>query len=144
MRELFAAAVGGRYESINAHIDNYWRGHWVKHPVATNMHGLPANLIVDIIRDYVDAKKIESPVITNYEEWLVASYGRTYAETFPMQYTRKYHTTEARNLTTDWVGPRLYQAKSMNCDASPVASRPTPLRSGLPHPTEGGFCLVPP
>ena len=35
-----------------------------------------------------------------------SSFGDTFAETFPMAYTRKYHTTEARNLTTDWIGPR--------------------------------------
>ena len=26
-----------------------------------------------------------------------------------MEYTKKYHTTEAKNLTTDWLGPRLYR-----------------------------------
>lgn len=111
VKALFAAAVDDDYLSINAYIDNYWRGHWVRHPVVTNMHGLPHDLVVDVIRDYVDAKKVPNPTIANYEDWLVAGYGRTYAETFPMQYTRKYHTTDARNLTTDWVGPRLYQAK---------------------------------
>ncbi len=28
-----------------------------------------------------------------------------------MQYTIKYHTTEAKNMSLDWIGPRLYQAK---------------------------------
>ena len=28
-----------------------------------------------------------------------------------MQYTIKYHTTEAKNKSLDWIGPRLYQAK---------------------------------
>jgi protoporphyrinogen oxidase len=45
----------------------------------------------------------------HYEDWLIASYGRTYAETFPMQYTRKYHTTTADNMSTDWLGPRIYR-----------------------------------
>ena len=26
-----------------------------------------------------------------------------------MRYTRKYHTTTAENLTTDWMGPRIYR-----------------------------------
>lgn len=47
--------------------------------------------------------------VKNYEEWLIRSYGDTYARNFPMEYTVKYHTTEAKNLTTDWLGPRLYQ-----------------------------------
>ena len=36
---------------------------------------------------------------------------RQLAETFPMEYTIKYHTTNARNLNTEWIGPRLYRAK---------------------------------
>ena len=28
-----------------------------------------------------------------------------------MEYTLKYHTTTAANMSTDWIGPRLYQAK---------------------------------
>ena len=28
-----------------------------------------------------------------------------------MEYTIKYHTTEAKNKSLDWIGPRLYQAK---------------------------------
>jgi protoporphyrinogen oxidase len=111
IKNLFSAAINGQYELIDAYIDNYWQGHWVRHPVITQMRGLPAKLIADIIRDYVEAKRNASPAIANYEDWLIASYGKTYAQTFPMQYTRKYHTTEARNLTTEWVGPRLYQAK---------------------------------
>src|SRR5688572_25584506 len=76
IKDLFAAAVDGKYESINAYIDNYWRGHWVRHPVVTNLHGLPPTLVVETIRDFVEAQKVSSPQIANYEDWLVASYGR--------------------------------------------------------------------
>jgi protoporphyrinogen oxidase len=141
VRELFAKAIDNRYESINAYIDNYWQGHWIKHPVVTNMHGLPAQVVVECIRDYVDAKKLATPRIDNYEDWLVASYGRKYAETFPMQYTRKYHTTEASNLTTEWVGPRLYQAKldEVLLGALQPASPNIHYVQDYRYPTHGGF-----
>lgn len=111
VRNIFAKAVDNDFLRIDAKIDNYWQGHYVRHPVITNLHGLPRELIVKIIADYVEAKKRGETTIANYEDWLVASYGRTYAETFPMMYTKKYHTTPASNMSTDWVGPRLYQAK---------------------------------
>lgn len=110
LRELFARAVGDDFLRIDAYIDNYWQGHWLRHPVITNMHGLPHETTVACIRDYVQAKSVAEPRIDNYEDWLVAGYGRTYAENFPMRYTVKYHTTPASNMSTDWVGPRLYQA----------------------------------
>src|SRR5262249_55222424 len=32
-----------------------------------------------------------------------------FAETFPMIYGNKYHTTTMDRLTTDWIGPRMYR-----------------------------------
>jgi protoporphyrinogen oxidase len=111
IKSVFSDAVAGDYLSIDAKINNYWRGQFIRHPVITSMHGMPKDVVAKCIADFVEAKKVTDPVIENYEDWLVASYGRAYAETFPMAYTRKYHTTEARNMSTEWVGPRLYQAK---------------------------------
>ncbi len=111
IRQLFADSVQGRYEIVNAEISNYWQGYWIKHPAITNLYGLPSDLMVSILRDFIERPKVSEDSIRNYEDWLVAYYGRTYAETFPMQYTRKYHTTTADKMSTEWVGPRLYQAK---------------------------------
>jgi len=110
IQKLLVDSVGGDYLNVEAYVDNYWQGRSIRHPVITNLHGLPEDIIVRVIGDYVDSKRSAGSVIANYEDWLLASYGRTYAELFPMQYTRKYHTTSARNLSTEWVGPRLYQA----------------------------------
>ena len=109
MRALLADNIDGEFETIQARVNNYWRGHWIKHPVQVNLHGLPTDLVVRILRDFIDAQHAEPGPIANYEEWLRASFGDTLAETFPMEYTRKNHTTDARNLTTDWIGPRLYR-----------------------------------
>lgn len=110
LRNIFAESVKGRYESITVSVNNYWKEYWIKHPAITNLYGLPPDLLVKILRDFIEKPKYGPDEIRNYEDWLLASYGRTYAETFPMQYTRKFHTTTADNMTTDWVGPRLYQA----------------------------------
>ena len=111
VRALFADAVGGRYEAVDARIDNFWRGHWIRHPAITNLHGLPTDLVATILADFVARAEQAPATIRTYEDWLVASYGRTFAQTFPMQYARKYHTTDAGNMSTEWVGPRLYQAR---------------------------------
>jgi protoporphyrinogen oxidase len=110
LRKLFEESVKGQYETVTVAVNNYWKRHWVKHPAITNLHGLPPEVVVNVLRDFMERPRIGADAIRNYEDWLMASYGRTYAETFPMQYTRKFHTTTADNMTTDWVGPRLYQA----------------------------------
>lgn len=97
IKQLFAEAVNNDYLSIDAYIDNYWQGQSIRHPVITNIHGMPRDLVVKCISDFVKAQNTPNSTIANYEDWLVASYGRIYAEAFPMQYAWKYHATRASN-----------------------------------------------
>jgi len=139
MRQLFAASVDGDYQTVTASVNNYWQGHWVRHPAITNLHGLPPALVVDVLQDFID-RPVDS-VIRNYADWLNASYGETFARTFPMQYTRKYHTTAAENMSTEWVGPRLYQARLEEVLLGAVSSAPQQVHyvQDYRYPTRGGF-----
>ena len=140
IKGLLAEAVRGDYVSFTAQVNNWWRGYWVKHPAQCNLHGLPTDLVVKIIEDMYAARGSQATP-ANYEEWLVASYGRTFAEHFPMQYGRKYHTVEARNMSLDWLGPRLYQP-SMTEVLTGALSPATPdvhYISDFRYPASGGF-----
>jgi len=115
LQQLFADCVDQKFEVIHSRPNNYWKGHWVKHPAVCNLHGLPSDLVVNCLRDFIEAQNNQQNVnmeqINNYANWLIASYGKTFAETFPMEYGWKYHTTTADNMSTAWLGPRLYRAK---------------------------------
>ena len=139
IRQLFSDSIGGDYQSVTASINNYWQGHWVRHPAITNLHSLPPELVVQIIRDFID--RPGAPEVRNYADWLNASYGETFARTFPMQYTRKYHTTPAENMSTEWVGPRLYQAslEEVLLGAVSPAAQKVHYVQDYRYPTHGGF-----
>src|SRR5207302_8819378 len=107
IQELFAANIDQQFETVQIHLNNYWRGHWPTHPVQLHLHGLPEDVVVKVIADFVAEQKAGERKIANYADWLLASFGRTFAELFPMQYTRKYHLTTAENMSTDWLGPRI-------------------------------------
>lgn len=111
VRELFAESVDHEYFETKAYVNNYWKGYWLKHPVQCNLYNLPPVLVSKIICDFVDSNYCKSATINNYEDWLRTTFGDTFAETFPMEYTKKFHTTTANNLSIDWVGPRLYRPK---------------------------------
>ncbi len=109
IQEIFADSVDQQYETIQINLNNYWRGYWPQHPVQVHLHGLPEDVIVKVIKDFVEESQAPERPINNYADWLVASLGRSFAELFPMQYTRKYHLTTAENMSTDWLGPRIYR-----------------------------------
>src|SRR5712675_1645820 len=100
IQDIFAANVGGKYEKFATRVNNYWKGHWIKHPAQINLHGLPVELVAKVLEDFITAQNRPAGEIRNYEDWLRASFGDTFAETFPMEYTIKYHTTAAANLNT--------------------------------------------
>ena len=58
-----------------------------------------------------------------------------------MQYTRKYHTTTAENMSTDWLGPRIYRP-SLEEVLRGAISPAAPQNHYITHfryPSEGGF-----
>lgn len=141
IRDLFAASVGQQFEQIPVQANNYWRGHWIKHPAQCNLHGLPTDLLVKIITDFVAAGSAKSGDIRTYADWLLASFGRTFAETFPMQYGRKFHTTTADNMSTDWLGPRLYRPTLEEVLRGALSPETADVHyiTQCRYPTHGGF-----
>jgi protoporphyrinogen oxidase len=142
IQNLFAESVEEKYEIIQTYVNNYWKGHWIKHPAICNLHGLPDDLLVDIIKD-VAALQYEEPVteFKNFAEWLIASYGKTFAEVFSFEYNEKYHTTTPSNMSTEWLGPRLYKASFEEVVRGALSPVTTDVHyvDHFRYPTYGGF-----
>ena len=141
IQDLFADSVDQQYETIQINLNNYWRGYWPLHPVQLHLHGLPEDVIVKVIADFVEERQAPERPVKNYADWLLASFGRTFAESFPMQYTRKYHTTTAENMSTDWLGPRIYRP-SLEEVLRGALSASAPHVHYITHfryPSNGGF-----
>ena len=144
IQQILAEEVGGRFEAAPFIMDNYWQGRIVTHPLQVNLHGLPTDLIVKILLDLVvvSEKFSDEPPPADYETWLRRSYGDTFAEMFPMIYGRKYHTTQMANLTTDWLGSRMYQPNLAQALRGALESAPVRhlhYSTHFRYPTEGGY-----
>lgn len=140
IQDLFARCVDQKYESLQINLANYWRGLRITHPVQLHLNALPKDLVVEIIADFVKAQAAERAIAT-YEDWLIASYGKKFADLFPMQYTRKYHLTSAANMSTDWLGPRMYRPSLEELLRGALAPW-KPARHYITHfryPSTGGF-----
>jgi protoporphyrinogen oxidase len=138
---LLAENVNDQYETIQISLNNYWQGHWPLHPVQVHLHGLPEDIVVKIITDFVEERAAPERPVKNYADWLLTSFGRTFAELFPMRYTRKYHLTTADNMSTDWLGPRIYRPslEEVLRGAISPSSPHTHYITHFRYPKEGGF-----
>jgi protoporphyrinogen oxidase len=141
VQKVLADSIDNKYEVLHTKVNNYWKGHWIKHPAQVNLHGLPVELVVKVIQEFIEAQQAPAGEIRNYQEWLYASFGKTFADTFPGEYTIKYHTTEAKNMSTDWMGPRLYRPKIDEVLRGALSPSTADVHyiDGFRYPSHGGF-----
>ena len=141
VKQLLAENVNQEFVAGKVTLNNLWKGHWIKHPAQCHLYGLPQDLIVNCIKDFVEAKKMEDGPVPNYQEWLYRAYGKTFAETFPMEYGHKYHTTPASNMSTDWLGPRFYRPKIEEVLRGALSPEPQDVHyvTEFRYPTQNGF-----
>lgn len=121
---------------------NLYKGLWIKHPAQNNLFPLAEKEKRKIIEDFkCRPEDVDLSSIANYEQWLRVQYGDSFAENFPMPYTKKYWMREAKDLETKWVGNRLYQPsleeviKGAETYETPVTYYAKEMR----YPKKGGY-----
>ena len=120
---------------------NYYKGYWVKHPAQNNLYPLPEKEKTAILEDFKKRENKDISEINNYEEWLRVQFGDYFAENFPMTYTRKYWTVDAKKLETKWVGKRIYlpSVKEIEEGCKTSETPVTYYAKEMRYPKTGGY-----
>lgn len=141
IQQLWAESVKNEYETLDVSVNNFWKGHWIKHPAQVNLNNLPVDMVVKIVKEFIDNKSKTKENIVSFKDWLYASFGPTFAETFPMKYGEKFHTTTADNMSIDWLGPRLYEPKIEEVLYGALTSETKDVHyiSNFRYPKHGGY-----
>ena len=80
---LLAESVEQDFQAFEAKVNNYWQGHWIKHPAQVNLAGLPIDTVVSCIKDFIHAQHNEYGEINDYQDWLHAAFGPTFRRHIP-------------------------------------------------------------
>lgn len=118
---------------------NYSKGNWLKHPVQNNLFPLAVEEKILVIQDFINRPKEVRQ--ENYEEWLISQYGHSFANQYPIPYTKKYWTLDADQLSTDWIGNRMYKP-SVNEVLFGAMTDETPntyYAKEMRYPKQGGY-----
>lgn len=120
---------------------NYYKGYWLKHPAQNNIYPLPLEEKQKIINGFDKRPYRNVKEIKNYEEWLRVQYGDYFAENFPLVYTKKYWTVEAKELETKWIGSRMYKPslEEIKHGAETSETPNTYYAKEMRYPKEGGY-----
>lgn len=138
VKELFSKSC--EYITHKPLAYNYYKDTWLKHPAQNNLEPLKLDEKIEIISDFVENTNKKDNIL-NYEEWLKAQYGNYFSDNFPIPYTRKYWTLEAKDLSTRWVGNRMYQPniKEVLKGAFETKTPNTYYANEMRYPVKGGY-----
>ena len=77
----------------------------------------------------------------NYENWLRGTYGRYFANQFPVAYTEKYWATKSKNMSTSWIKFRMQpiNLKDLIIGAFFNIYKNTFYSSQMRYPKRGGY-----
>ena len=141
IKRFLADSVDEDFIEHKSKVLNYWKGHWVKHPAQCFLYGLPTETIKNCLIDYVNAHTSNSNNPQNYAEWCLKNLGKTFSEEFVFKYTKKYWTLNAEELSTDWIGPRIYppSPEEVIKGALEPPTNEYHYLSEFRYPTKGGF-----
>src|ERR1700730_10175499 len=109
-QEILAESVDQRFERIKSYVNNYWQGHWIKHPAHVNLYGLPTDLIVKCVKELADVTTTTPAPINNYQE--VPHHGGEISDRLLARATtlsRRFRAGRARRARTRDSRPALYR-----------------------------------
>jgi len=143
IKKYFAENCGQEFLEYPTLPTNYFKGNWIMHPAQSHMYAIPEPLRSDCINDVIEIRK-DSPTTyepDNYQDWIDHAFGKTFARVFPKTYTEKYWTTSPENLTTDWIGKRIYfpEISDMVESAKGPLRKQTHYISKVRYPKQGGY-----
>ena len=144
VKELFAESVDGEYLEYPVETGNFFKGHWIPHPAQSNLFAVPEPLRSQCLDDFLQVRQdgeSEGFAPGNYRDWLHFAFGKTFAETFPTAYTTKYWTLAPDQLTTDWVGQRVYfpSVEDVTNGSKAPLPRQTHYIKAIRYPERGGY-----
>lgn len=143
VRDYFAANCGQDFLEFATKPSNFYKGNWIPHPAQSNMYAIPEPMRSNCIKDVIEIRK-QLPTDyqpENYQDWIDYAFGKTFAENFPKVYTEKYWTTSPDNLTTDWIGKRIYfpEITDMVDSADKPLDKHTHYITKVRYPKQGGY-----
>lgn len=143
VKDYFANNCQNEFLEYATKPTNYYQGDWIVHPAQSNMYAIPNPLRDDCIKDVIETRKRlpDNYKPSNYQEWIDYAFGETFAKIFPKVYTQKYWTTDPQNLTTDWIGKRIYfpDLADMVESADKPLEKHTHYISKVRYPMVGGY-----
>ena len=82
-------------------------GRFIPYPFQNNLRHLPPAARWKCIEGLLDLQRAPLPEPGNFQEWILATFGRGIAELFMIPYNRKVWACDLEQMAYDWIGDRV-------------------------------------
>ncbi len=130
--------IGVSMKSHTRKASIYYQGNYTEYPFQVNTAALPVGLRARCVWGFL--RRGQEPEPTNYEEWIVRSVGKGFAETFLIPYSEKFWTVHPREMTFEWTGNRVPQPTTRQVLRGAIWERHTNIGTNaiFRYPAEDG------
>jgi protoporphyrinogen oxidase len=97
--------LGIQFREHNRRAYIYSHNTYTAYPFQVNTAGLPLSLRARCVWGFFRRDKKAKP--RNYEEWMYATLGKGFANTFLIPYSEKFWTVHPSEMTFEWTGNRV-------------------------------------
>ena len=130
--------IGVEMKTHSRRASIYYKGNYTEYPFQVNSAALPLALRARCVWGFL--RRNTAPEPTNYEEWIVRSVGKGFADTFLIPYSDKFWTVHPREMTFDWTNNRVPQARTWQVLRGALLDRHTKIGTNaiFRYPAEDG------
>ena len=90
----------------------YSHGSYAAYPFQVNTSHLPVAIRMKCVLGYLFRSGNDEP--GNYEEWLVANFGKGFALNFLIPYAEKFWRVSPKNMTFEWTDARIPRPRTVD------------------------------
>jgi protoporphyrinogen oxidase len=123
----------------------YSKGVYTRYPFQSHTYGLPPEVVVECLVEFIRAGRGSAGEGESFEEWIQSHFGSGIARHFMIPYNHKLWRVHPREMTTDWLD-RFVPAPGIE-DVVRGAVSPEPSRLGynatFSYPRRGGIEVLP-
>jgi protoporphyrinogen oxidase len=135
--------IGVEMKTHSRRASIYYKGQYTEYPFQVNTAALPLALRARCVFGFL--RRGRAPEPTNYEEWIVRSVGKGFAENFLIPYSDKFWTVHPREMTFEWTNNRVPQPTTAQVLRGAIWDRHTKIgtNASFRYPAyDGGYGTI--
>lgn len=136
---IFNLMPKSEFNNIQRNAFIYSKNVYTAYPYQVNLHGLPAEVIIDCIEGFINKKTIKNP--KNFHQWAMSNFGEGITKNFFVPFQTKIFDYDIKKISASWTGRFVPQTSLKEMLKGSLEQKPIEkgYNSSFYYPKKGGI-----